>query len=106
MQSAMKKPVSVPAQIWKRIRRTMRFTLESWNWSLGPVASSIVSRGDNRPVVMSCSTKDSRTDTIMAASIVSPIVSKVPGSYSRKTMKKIGTLKTSFVMLATMYGCG
>lgn len=118
-------PTKVPIQICLRITRRSFLTRAACSPSSGPAASSRRSCGARRPVVISCSTKERRTETIRAASIVSP----VSGSQhhksldialafwghvnvkslhdartyfaldSRKTMKKIGTSKTLFVMV-------
>lgn len=57
------------------------------------------------PVIINCSTNESSTETMIAASIVSPEVRCVAMSdvsqwtHSRKMMKKIGTEKRSFAIL-------
>jgi hypothetical protein len=82
MQSEMKNPINVPAQICILIRLIKVFStsivLSSCDveWSLDEGVSSRLRESVAveviRPLVMSCSTNESRTETMIAASIVSP----------------------------------
>ena len=88
---AMTNPVKVPAQIWILMRRinfltrssaSLSFSLGAESEAMGSVSSRVaesISCVDGtlldkprRPVLMSCSTKERRTETMMAASTVSP----------------------------------
>ena len=116
MHRAMKKPSSVPAQIWMRMRLMIVFLVSRSSFSVVTLSEGVSplleAEGESArrgavmlPVIINCSTNESRTETMMAASIVSPDGQRAvrwEKGHVRKTMKKMGTEKRSRAMVGNV----